>query len=95
MVSQCRSIIEHADATLAGVLRKLNAATNLATISGSGGTNSGQLVEMLRTCAATLLGVTAASQVRAHPKTLTLTRWLTLTRCPHLRLTPCRHLRCD
>jgi len=65
VVSQCRSIIDNADNTLSRVLRKLNAATNLATITGLCNSQSGQLVDLLRTFASALLGVTAASQVLA------------------------------
>ena len=63
VVSQCRSIVEHADGTLARVLCKLNAATSSAFISGSYGSQSGQVVELLRTFTSALLGVTASSQV--------------------------------
>ena len=63
VVSQCRSIVEHADGTLARVLCKLNAATSSAFITGSYGSQSGQVVELLRTFTSALLGVTASSQV--------------------------------
>ena len=65
VVSQCRSIVEHADGTLARVLCKLNAAVSSAFISGSRGSPSGQVVELLRTFTLALLGATASSQVLA------------------------------
>ena len=71
VVTQCRSIVEHADSTLSRVLRKLNAAANLATISGLCNSQSGQLVDLLRTFASALFSVTAASQVLAQLSAVT------------------------
>ena len=63
VVSQCRTIVEHADATLARVLCKLNAAASSAVYSNSAHGTLGQLLEVLRAFASAVLAATAASAV--------------------------------
>ena len=63
VVSQCRTIVEHADGTLSRLLCRLNAAASSVYLAGSCGSEGGRLVELLRTYTSALLGATAASHV--------------------------------